>query len=631
MPTPGTIDFATLIGPAAHRLWGKPNAALSNGHEIRWGANGARSINLEKGTWYDFEAGEGGGVVDLIRREAGTEDAIGWLAGQGLIERPTAEPERKITHTYDYNDEDGALLFQVVRYEPKDFRQRRRGANGNWVWNLDGTRRVLYNLPRVLEAIADGQSVVVVEGERDVESLRALDIVATTCPQGANKWRAEYNASLAGADVILVPDNDPAGRDHMHTVGVSLKGVARRIRVIDLATVWPQCPPKGDISDWVDGGGTTEQFLALAEAAPDWTLTPDTDDAIILTLPQFLARLRQPNYLVDGLFQRGFLYSLTAMTGGGKTAVALALSVAVADPQHRWKFGPHEVEHGRVIYVSRENSDDVRQRLTGMAEIMGFSAEELAFLVIEDAIDLAKSLERIKRESEPHGEIALIVLDTSAALFVGDDENNSIEMLKHAKTQRSLTELPGRPTVLALNHPIKRPTGPEQLLPRGGSGYLNEVDGNFTLWAHDDKLSDFHWTGKLRGPDFEKIIFHMTSVTTLKLQDAKGRTISTVMARTVTDADAAESETKAAFQEDRLLKVIAANPKGSLGSWAIACEWTFDKDGQRQPNKSLVVRVLRRLKSSKLVAQEGRAHVLTKAGQKTLDETPVRLDDGEED
>jgi hypothetical protein len=404
--------------------------------------------------------------------------------------------------------------------------------------------------------------------------------------------------------------------------------------------------PKEDVEEWHARGGTPADLQRLADEAPLWEpgaepepeipepgpevsgnaeepQPPNNKDgtdgnaaSIVLTLPQFLAGLKAPDYLVDGLFKRGFLYSTTAMTGAGKTAVALLLAVAVADPMRRWKFGPHDVEHGRIVYVTRENPDEVRERLIGMAAQMGFDAGELAntFLVIENVTDIAKAFERIKREIEPFGEVALIILDTSAALFVGDDENSSVEMLKHAKTQRSLTKLPGRPCVIALNHPTKKVSGPEQLLPRGGGGYLNEVDGNFTLWGHDDHLSDFSWTGKLRGPDFERITFHMTTVVTLALKDAKDRVTPTVMARYVTEAEIAENESKAIFQEERLLRAIDA---ASIANLAIACGWTNrGKDGVERPYKSLVHRVLASLKGLGMITKQGRGHVLTKAGLK---------------
>jgi hypothetical protein len=112
----------------------------------------------------------------------------------------------------------------------------------------------------------------------------------------------------------------------------------------------------------------------------------------------------------------------------------------------------------------------------------------------------------------------------------------------HGKTQRRLCDLPGRPYVVALNHPTKCVASPELLLPRGGGGYLNETDGNFTAWAHGDRLTTLHWAGKLRGPDFDPIVFRLPIVTTTKLTDAKGRLMPTVMAEAVTDAQVEETE-----------------------------------------------------------------------------------------
>ncbi|MBN2566029.1 MAG: hypothetical protein JXB46_10005, partial [Candidatus Eisenbacteria bacterium] len=98
----------------------------------------------------------------------------------------------KLVATYDYESEDGSLLFQVCRYDPKDFRQRRPDGNGGWIWNLTGVRRVLFRLPRVLEAARSGETVYVVEGEKDVLSLEAAGVVATCNSGGAGKWREAY-------------------------------------------------------------------------------------------------------------------------------------------------------------------------------------------------------------------------------------------------------------------------------------------------------------------------------------------------------------------------------------------------------------------------------------------------------
>jgi DNA primase len=121
------------------------------------------------------------------------------------------------------------LVFQVVRYAPKDFRQRRPDGEGGWVWKA-ATRVVPYRLPEIQEAIASERPVFIVEGEKDVDNLAKLGVVATCNAGGAGKWHAEHAAHLKGADVIIVPDNDGPGRRHAESVAASLTGVAACVR-----------------------------------------------------------------------------------------------------------------------------------------------------------------------------------------------------------------------------------------------------------------------------------------------------------------------------------------------------------------------------------------------------------------
>lgn len=125
-----------------------------------------------------------------------------------------AAPKGKIIATYGYVDETGELLFQVVRLQPKTFRQRRPDGKGGWDWSVKGTRLVPYRLPDLLEAVAAEEIVFVVEGEKDVENLRALGIPATCNPMGAGKWPEDFSQFFAGARVVVIPDNDESGRKH---------------------------------------------------------------------------------------------------------------------------------------------------------------------------------------------------------------------------------------------------------------------------------------------------------------------------------------------------------------------------------------------------------------------------------
>lgn len=169
--------------------------------------------------------------------------------------RRRAGPERsKIVATYDYTDENGELLYQAVRREPKGFQQRRPNGRGGWEWKLGSTRRVLYRLPEVVAAAAAGNRIYVCEGEKDVEAVRAAGHVATCNPMGACKWRAEYADHLDGAEVLIVEDQDDEGRKHAQQVLESLTGRAASVSIVR--------PAAGkDAADHLAAGHTVDEFV----------------------------------------------------------------------------------------------------------------------------------------------------------------------------------------------------------------------------------------------------------------------------------------------------------------------------------------------------------------------------------
>jgi len=236
------------------------------------------SFRSDTGIWKCFGCGEKGdgfkfyGLLRKISEFPEILEGIGQdfgINGSGLPRssgKPSGASKKgkgQIVETYDYTDEKGVLLFQVVRYDPKDFRQRRPDGKGGWIWDLKGVSRVLLHLPDVIKHSA----VVITEGERDANNVRKkLGLMATTCAGGAEKWKEEYNKYLAGKDVVVLTDNDEPGRKHGESIAKSLKDVARSVRVLDL----PGLPEKGDITDWIQSGGTTEELKRLAEECPLW-------------------------------------------------------------------------------------------------------------------------------------------------------------------------------------------------------------------------------------------------------------------------------------------------------------------------------------------------------------------------
>lgn len=184
--------------------------------------------------------------------------------------------QRRIVDTYDYLNADRSQLFQVVRFEPKDFRQRKPKLGGGWEWNVKGCEVVPYRLPELLAADM-AQSAYVVEGEKDADRLAALGLVATCNAGGAGKWRPEHAQFLAGRAVVVLPDYDDAGRKHGQRVAKSLLGKCSSVKIVEL----PGLPKKGDVSDWLDAGGTVEQLQDLVDAAEECeTLTCDGKDSV---------------------------------------------------------------------------------------------------------------------------------------------------------------------------------------------------------------------------------------------------------------------------------------------------------------------------------------------------------------
>jgi hypothetical protein len=268
--TGSNAEFVRAMGPVAIQLLGEPSHRSSD--EYRFGTHGSVSVDLRKGTFYDHEAGVGGGVIDLVmsRQRLDKGGAVQWLQDRRHIEPPSGNGSSKIVATYDYTDNDGVLLFQVCRKEPKNFLQRRPDPNnpGGWIWETKSVETVIYHLPEVIAAVAGGRTIFVAEGEKGVDALRGLGVAATCSPRGAGEWRQHHGIPLQGADVVIVPDNDDAGRKHADTVATALRSIhsrAARVRVLEL----PGLPPKGDPFDWVEAGGTLEQINALAELAPD--------------------------------------------------------------------------------------------------------------------------------------------------------------------------------------------------------------------------------------------------------------------------------------------------------------------------------------------------------------------------
>jgi hypothetical protein len=178
---------------------------------------------------------------------------------------------RQIVATYDYQDAAGKLLFQVVRFHPKDFRQRRpdpRAIDG-WTWNTKGVQRVLFRLPELVREVAKGHPIFIPEGEKDCLALMDRGFASTCNPGGAGKWQNCFCETLRGADVVIIADKDAPGRAHAQTVARKLQANAKSVRVIELPDV--EGKTVKDAFDFFAAGGDGGEIFELLDRTPEWT------------------------------------------------------------------------------------------------------------------------------------------------------------------------------------------------------------------------------------------------------------------------------------------------------------------------------------------------------------------------
>ncbi|WP_314960945.1 AAA family ATPase [Bradyrhizobium cosmicum] len=325
---------------------------------------------------------------------------------------------------------------------------------------------------------------------------------------------------------------------------------------------------------------------------------------LIQTSGQFVRDFVPPDYVVDRIFQRRFCYSMTAKTGGGKTAAAMRLAAHVAIGR---AIGSIEVEKGTVIYAAGENPTDVQARWLGVTQEMGIDPETVDVHFINGVVKISENVANIEAEVAAKGLTpTLIVVDTVAAYFEGDDDNDNVQMGNYARLLRSMTKLPGGPCVLALAHPTKR-AADDDLIPKGGGAFLNEVDGNVALRRNGQVIA-FEALGKFRGPSFEPVHFELVTVQHPKLRDTKGRPIPTVVARPVSDVGIVQRELANERDEDTLLRAIDQHPRKSRRDVAKLIGMT----------DSRVYRLAQKLEGQKLIRNERNGWTLTAVGQREL-------------
>lgn len=572
-------DFAAFMGEVADLLLGKPNAARSTKTELRYGNKGSLSIDRARGVYQDFERGDSGGVLALIGRETGLSngEAVEWLRSKGFpvadvaSYRPgqpaAADSPFRLVATWDYVDAGGELIFQVQRLENavgvKNYRQRRKATKGDpddkvrsgWIYSVKGVEQVPYRLPDLVEAIASERLVFFVEGEKCADALWAIGAPSTTSAMGAGKWWDELDAHFAGADVVVLPDNDPPakkpdgtprlhpdgrpvlpGQDHAAAVAKRLLAVARSVRVLDL----PGLPPKGDVVDWLAMGGTVDKLYDLVDTA---ARAPAEAAAVTRFEMVWFADaerdLEPPSWLIDDVLVAGEMSLVYGASQSGKSFLATHLAMAVARGVD--VFGK-KVIPGGVIYVAAEGKKGFRYRLQAY-RVENAIAERspIPFVLVPAAVDMfseegdfpafLSDLRIVADRMRALGtHVALVVIDTHAAVSPGLKENASEDVGRMMKHYRQIQEAAGGAHAMIVHH--MNAAGDRV---RGWSGFYAGVE-NAVEVVNDGGVRTARIAKLKDGAGDETIMFELAVRDVAVREDGKQLTSCVVVALSKQDA-----------------------------------------------------------------------------------------------
>lgn len=421
-----------------------------------------------------------------------------------LFEQGFTNPERTIIDIYDYEDENGELIYQVLRYDKtkkgSKFIQRRPDSNGGWIWNIKGVNPILYNLPELV--IKSTKPILIVEGEKDCKSLEKIGILATTNSGGAGKWKDEFQPWFKDRDIIVVPDNDEAGIKHSNDIIRSLKPVARSIRRLIL----PGLKYGEDVSDWLNNGGTLEKLHKIMMETPEITKEEISKDENIISAYDLLKSNIAPEPMLIGrglLPATGYLL-IGAYTKEGKTLLGLQMALNLISKTHFLDEFP-VTKKCEVLYIYRENTEaglkDLLQRqIEGLKnQDIYINEEDLSSLHYYNGHKLTLDQEGTEKLKEvaSRKKYDVIFLDPIGR-FITFDINKGENVSKMIKSIDQIARC-----AWVLIHHYRKPSEKGEIEP------IYRLMGSSNLVNYCESFMGLDKAGKKRPDNYKKLVFKL--------------------------------------------------------------------------------------------------------------------------
>ena len=462
-------------------------------------------------------------------------------------------PRNILEQEWQYQDEDRTTVFVKQRFKigetGKTYRLYKVDADGRRHSSLADARIVPYNLPQLLDAKTAGRNIFLVEGEKAADAITSIGMIATTAHTGAGSWPEAITEYFAGAQVIILPDNDTPGWQYAHKAAAAILPIAKSVKVVDLGL-----QGQGDDAyEFLAEGGSKDKLVALVKAASiitsvDQVTMPERLNPIINTVPdatpspQDIAKefeseppapkeqakpSKQINiehwdsiqdepvrWLIDKVLPVGAFTALYGPPGSFKSFIALDIAEAIATGR-TW-MGNEVSEQGSVLYIAGEGFGGVGARIKACKQ--HHQTEDGApIYVIRHQLNLRSSVEDFNALMlavehlviDTGIDFKLIIIDTLARAFGGGDENSASDMMQFVVTCGHIQKIVQDAALMILHHSGKDSAKGM----RGSSALLGAVDTELELIRFEDSMKGIIRTAKQKdGEDGTRYGFEMVSV-----------------------------------------------------------------------------------------------------------------------
>jgi archaellum biogenesis ATPase FlaH len=361
---------------------------------------------------------------------------------------------------------------------------------------------------------------------------------------------------------------------------------------------------RAEVQDMIDRTRANPKFEGSGQEAPIAPTPQIIADFRIDDSASFLADLKPLEYLIDGVLPSGVVYSLTGYTGHGKTTLALQFALAIAQGKD---FCGRETTRGSVLVLAGENPYNLKWQYAAALAARNIQTADIHFVQGHFSLDQWTEVLKAKMATMP--QLKLIIVDSLQAFFEGDSDNDNTQMVEMARKFRRLADVGDRPAMLIIAHPAGKTPTKDMLVPRGGGGFLNEIDGNLTVWSADASQQTLHHSQKFRGAGFDPIEWVMHIHEFDHLTDAKGVPLKLPVSRPEMNIERANRETKL---EELLTMYLDAVGHGKALSEREASE-------QWRVSRRKVRSVIENAKDEKLIKRHARKYVLTQGGKDFLE------------